>query len=45
MTWHVGPVVLNADDLVAVIVSVASLAAVWLWFTRSDIGIAITGRR
>ena len=41
LAWHVGPVVLDADDLVAVIVSVACLAAVSLWFTRSDIGIAV----
>ena len=33
--------VLNANDLVAVIVSVACLAGVSLWFTRSDIGIAV----
>src|SRR5271167_1507678 len=39
--WHVGPVVLDANDLVAVIVSVACLAAVSLWFTRSDIGLAV----
>ncbi len=47
VTWHVGPVVFTADDLVAVIVSVACLAAVSLWFTRSDVGIAVqaTGDR
>jgi branched-chain amino acid transport system permease protein len=39
--WHVGPVVLNANDLVAVIVSVACLTAVSLWFTRSDVGLAV----
>src|ERR1700677_197083 len=39
--WHVGPVVLDANDLVAVIVSVACLAAVSLWFTRSDVGLAV----
>ena len=33
--------VLNANDLVAVIVSVACLAGVSLWFTKSDIGIAV----
>ena len=40
-TWHLNPVVLNANDLVAVIVSVACLAGVTLWFTKSDIGIAV----
>ncbi len=40
-TWHIGPVVFNANDLVAVIVSVVCLAAVSIWFTRSDIGIAV----
>ena len=39
--WHVGPVVLDANDLVAVIVSVVCLAAVSLWFTRSDVGLAV----
>ncbi len=39
--WHVNPVVLDANDLVAVIVSVACLAAVSLWFTRSDVGLAV----
>ena len=39
--WHVGPVVLDANDLVAVIVSVACLAAVSLWFTRATSGIAV----
>ena len=41
LAWHIAPVVFNADDLVAVIVSVACLAAVSLWFTRSDVGIAV----
>jgi branched-chain amino acid transport system permease protein len=41
LAWHVGPVVFDADDLVAVIVSVACLAAVSIWFTRSDIGLAV----
>ena len=47
LTWHVAPVVFNADDLVAVVVSLACLAGVSLWFTRSDIGIAVqaTGDR
>ncbi len=37
----------DANDLVAVIVSFACLAAVWAWFTRSDIGVAVqaTGDR
>jgi branched-chain amino acid transport system permease protein len=39
--WHVGPVVFDANDLVGVIVSVACLAAVSLWFTRSDVGLAV----
>ncbi len=41
VTWRVGPVVFTADDLVAVIASVGCLAAVSLWFTRSDVGIAV----
>ena len=41
LAWHLAPVVFDANDLVAVIVSVACLAAVWAWFTRSDIGIAV----
>ncbi len=41
VAWHVGPVVFTADDFVAVIVSVGCLAAVSLWFTRSDVGIAV----
>ena len=46
-TWRLEPVVLTADDLVAVIVSLACLAAVSFWFTRSDMGIAVqaTGDR
>ena len=40
-SWHVAPIVFDADDLVAVIVSLGCLAAVSLWFTRSDIGIAV----
>ncbi|HVT42583.1 MAG TPA: ABC transporter permease [Acidimicrobiales bacterium] len=40
-TWHVAPVVFDANDLVAVIVSVACLVGVSLWFTRSDVGIAV----
>ncbi len=47
VAWHVGPVVFNANHLVAVIVSIACLAGVSLWFTRTDIGIAVqaTGDR
>ena len=41
LTWHIAPIVFDADDLVAVIVSVACLAAVSIWFTRTDIGIAV----
>ena len=41
LEWHVGPVVFDANDLVAVIVSLACLAAVSLWFTRSDVGLAV----
>jgi branched-chain amino acid transport system permease protein len=41
LAWHIGPVVFDANDLVAVIVSVACLAAVSLWFTRSDVGLAV----
>ncbi len=40
-SWHIAPIVFDANDLVAVIVSVACLAAVSLWFTRSDVGIAV----
>jgi len=47
LAWHIAPIVFDANDLVAVIVSVACLAAVSIWFTRSDIGIAVqaTGDR
>jgi branched-chain amino acid transport system permease protein len=41
LAWHVGPVVFNANHLVAVIVSVTCLAAVSVWFTRSDVGLAV----
>ena len=41
LAWHITPVVFDANDLVSVIVSVGCLAAVSLWFTRSDIGIAV----
>jgi branched-chain amino acid transport system permease protein len=41
LTWHIAPVVFDANDLVAVIVSVACLAGVSLWFTRTDVGIAV----
>src|SRR5271155_4923867 len=37
LSWHIAPVVFDANDLVAVIVSVACLAAVSIWFTKSDI--------
>ncbi len=40
-TWHITPIVFDANDLVAVIVSVACLAGVSLWFTRTDVGIAV----
>lgn len=43
--WHLSlrlsPVVLDANDLVAAVVSVCALAAVALWFKRSDLGIAV----
>jgi branched-chain amino acid transport system permease protein len=41
VTWHIAPVVFDANNLVAVIVSVACLAGVSLWFTRTDVGIAV----
>ena len=41
LAWHIAPIVFDANDLVAVIVSLACLAAVSIWFTRSDIGIAV----
>jgi len=46
-SWRIAPVVFNANHLVAVIVSVACLAGVSLWFTRTDVGIAVqaTGDR
>ena len=46
-TWHIAPIVFDSNDLVAVIVSVACLLGVSLWFTRTDIGIAVqaTGDR
>jgi branched-chain amino acid transport system permease protein len=40
-SWHIAPVVFTSDDLVAVIVSVACLVGVSLWFTKTDIGIAV----
>jgi branched-chain amino acid transport system permease protein len=40
-TWHIAPVVFNSDDLVAVIVSIGCLVGVSLWFTKTDIGIAV----
>ena len=39
--WRIAPVVFNANHLVAVIVSVVCLLGVSLWFTRSDVGIAV----
>ncbi len=39
--WHLNPIVFDANDLVAIIVSVACLTGVSLWFTKSDIGIAV----
>jgi branched-chain amino acid transport system permease protein len=41
LTWHLTPVVFNQNHLVAVVVSVLALIGVWLWFTRTDIGIAV----
>jgi len=41
LSWHIAPIVFDANDLVAVVVSVACLAAVWAWFTRSDVGVAV----
>jgi branched-chain amino acid transport system permease protein len=41
LAWHISPIVFDANDLVAVMVSLACLAGVSLWFTRSDIGIAV----
>jgi branched-chain amino acid transport system permease protein len=42
--WHLAvrlsPIVLTADDLVAVIVSLAALVGVALWFRLTDLGIA-----
>lgn len=41
LSWDLSPVVLNANDLVATVVSVACLGGVALWFTRSEVGIAV----
>ena len=41
VSWHIAPVVFTSDDLVAVIVSVACLVGVSLWFTKTDIGVAV----
>ncbi len=41
LAWRIAPIVFDANDLVAVIVSVGCLAAVSIWFTRSDVGIAV----
>jgi branched-chain amino acid transport system permease protein len=40
-TWHIAPVVFDANDLVAVVVTLACLAGVSVWFTRTDVGIAV----
>ncbi len=41
LTWHIAPVVFNANHLVAVVVSVGCLIGVSLWFTKTDIGVAV----
>ena len=42
--WHlhvsIPPIIFSADDLVAVVVSVACLVAVWAWLRFTNIGIA-----
>jgi branched-chain amino acid transport system permease protein len=40
-SWHIAPIVFDSNDLVAVIVSVVCLAGVSVWFTMTDIGIAV----
>ncbi|MGH9081440.1 MAG: ABC transporter permease [Acidimicrobiales bacterium] len=40
LSLRLSPVVLTADDLIAVVVSLLSLAAVAVWFRRTDIWIA-----
>jgi branched-chain amino acid transport system permease protein len=40
MAIHISPIVFTADDLIGVIVSVAALAGVALWFRLTDLGIA-----
>ncbi len=40
LAFHLSPVVFTADHLVAVVVSALALAAVAVWFRRTDIGIA-----
>jgi branched-chain amino acid transport system permease protein len=40
LSWRIAPVVLTADDLVAVVVSVAALVGVAVWLRSSDGGIA-----
>jgi branched-chain amino acid transport system permease protein len=41
LSWHIAPVVFNANHLVAVVVSVGCLIGVSLWFTKTDIGVAV----
>lgn len=41
LSWRLAPVAFDANDLVAVGVSLATLGAVGLWFRRSDVGIAV----
>jgi branched-chain amino acid transport system permease protein len=41
IAWHLAPVVFNANHLAAVVASVVCLIGVSLWFTKTDIGIAV----
>jgi branched-chain amino acid transport system permease protein len=47
MALHISPLVFNANHLIATVVSLACLGGVAVWFTRTNIGIAIraTGDR
>jgi branched-chain amino acid transport system permease protein len=40
LSIHISPAVLTADDVVAVVVSLAALGGVALWFRSTDLGIA-----
>ena len=41
LTWRLSPITFTSDDLVAVVVSLGTLAAVAAWFKRSDVGVVV----